>query len=260
MRDLTRPTEMHSPGHARIMAVYAAVVRFGPIGLDQAMRATGLPRSATWRCLTTLETEGWVRRRLGETRFVVSGAALTLGGAADGVQVLLDRVLPALAEQLRGARLSADVAALAGPGRIAVLETNRRDPGAPEGFLTSPLTLALLMVVSPEERLAHVRAALAEAKADEASTVTSGRFTRTLAQAAEDGLVWDPLSGALCLPFVGETGVLALRLEGAGTTQRSRNRLLGVAETLRRALPDLMPDADQIARLYWPARSARNAE
>ncbi len=263
MRDLTRPSDPSAGGYARIMAVFAAVARHGPLGLEAAMRHTGLPRSACWRCLTTLESEGWIRRVLGGARFVASAPARSVLGGVPPLPDGLDRVAHVLSDLLKGKDIRADIAGFAGMGAIRVLETNRpaeaRAPDA-EDLLTSPLGLALLMVCSAETRLAHVRAAMATAPPETVQTVTSGKFTRTLSQAARDGSVWEAGLGALSVPLVFADTVLALRLESDGSTRRSENRLRGVADRIGQHLPGVLRSPAEIERQFWPARAPRRGE
>lgn len=259
MRDLTRPSDPDTSGYARIMAVFGAVAKHGPMTLESAVARTGIPRSACWRCLSTLEAEGWLHRRLLDGAFITSAAAHTQMGAPPPRPEFVETLISHLAPLVRRARIEADIACLNPDGTLQVLDTTRKTPEVDEAFFTSPLTLAVLMVCSADSRIARVNAALVNATPEDRSAVTSGRFTRALALAATHGEVWGPDEGSLTVPIeaVGG-GVAALRLEGFGNTKRSENKLRGLAEMLRIACPDLMPTAQTIRSRHWPVR--RNFE
>lgn len=255
MRDLTRPLDPDASGYARIMAVFGAVAQHGPMTLEGAMARTGLPRSACWRCLTTLEAEGWLCRRLLDGAFMTTAAAHSQLGAPPPRPAFIEALIPHLTPLVRKARVEADIALLNPDSTLHILDTTRKTPEAEEGFFTSPLTLAVLMVCPPDSRLSRVNAALVNAAPEDRSAVTAGRFTRALAQAATRGEVWTPDEGSLTVPIEGPGGgVAALRLEGHGSTKRTENKLRGLAEVLRLACPDLMPTAQTIRRRHWPVR------
>ncbi len=255
MRDLARPLDPDASGYARIMAVFGAVAAHGPMTLETTMERTGLPRSACWRCLTTLEAEGWIRRRLQDGAFLTSAAAHMQLGASPPNPPFIEVLIPHVTPLVRKARVEADIAQLSAEATLQTLETTHKAAQEIETFFASPLTLAVLMVCPPDIRLNRVNAALVNAPPEDRSAVTSGRFTRALAQAAAKGEVWRPDEGSLTVPLEAPgIGVAALRLEGHGRTKRTENKLRGLVEALRKACPDLMPTADTIASRHWPAR------
>lgn len=236
-----------------MLTVLDAVARLAPCRLDGVVAATRLPRSAVYRCLTTLEEEGWIRRRLGSGAFQLTHLKQAQFSGTLSSEEFVDRIAPMVAPLASSARIDIDVALLNAPGEVCVVETSRREPLGAEEFFASPLTLAVLMVLPPDQRLAHVRAAMEQAAPEDRAAVTSGRFTRALSKAAQLGYVWDVASGGFCLPLddgAGATG--ALRLEGGGSTKRSENRLHGLAEGLRRSCPTLLPDTATVLARYWP--------
>ena len=253
------PQPPDSPG-PRLLAVLSAVAQAGALDLAGVQAATGIPRSACYRALATLEGAGWLRRRLSDGAFLPVAAALAPLAAVATPGVLADRVAGPLAPVLRRARIAADIARLDPGPALVVVETSRGEGPAPlsEPFFGTPLTLAALAVCPPETRLALVRSALDSADEEDRRAVTSGRFTRAVAACAAGGAVWDTGTQSLTLPLDGGDGLKgALRLEGTGATRRSENRLRGLAAELRRALPDLLPEADAIRARYWPVAAGR---
>lgn len=255
MHDLTRPSDPDASGYARIMAVFGAVAAHGPMTLEDTMARTGIPRSACWRCLTTLEAEGWLRRRLLDGAFIATAAAHTQLGARAPRPGFVEVLIPPLSPLVRKARIEADIAILQPEGRLQIIETTRKFTEGAEEFFTSPLTLAALMVCPPDTRLKLVNTAMQSAAPEDRSAVTSGRFTRALAQAAAKGEIWRAEDGSLTLPVEAKgVGVAALRLEGHGSTKRSENKLRAIADMMRRACPELLPDAASILQRHWPSR------
>lgn len=255
MRDLSRPLNPDASGYARIMAVFGAVAAHGPMTLDDTMALTGLPRSACWRCLTTLEAEGWLSRRLRDGAFRVTSTAQTQIGAPTQRPTFIEELLPHLAPLLRKSRVEADIAVLRPDGHLAIVETTRKADHAAEPFFASPLTLGVLMVRPADARLALVNMALQEAAPEDRQLVTSGRFTRALAQAAVKGEIWTPAEATLTVPLEDPgQATAALRLEGQGSTKRSENRLRALIMVLRTACPELFPTPDVVLNRHWPTR------
>ena len=56
----------------RLLQVFEAVVRYGPISLDNTFPLVGRSRSATFRALKTLETSGWIRRTFNGRQYVAT--------------------------------------------------------------------------------------------------------------------------------------------------------------------------------------------
>ncbi len=56
----------------RLLQVFEAVARFGPISLDHVFPLVGRSRSATFRALKNLETSGWIRRTFNGRQYVAT--------------------------------------------------------------------------------------------------------------------------------------------------------------------------------------------
>lgn len=251
-------------GYARILKVAEAVAAIAPARLEDVMLHTGLPRSATYRCLKELEAQGWIRKLMSGQGFVLTHAIQGQLAQGAGRRAVADALADRLGTHARLARIDADIAVMRGPADLHILETTRATPPADqaEPFLGSGLALAALLVTPKEARLTHVRAAMATAQAQDQALVTSGHFTHQLSEMARIGHVWDPITQSLCFPFLDNSGSSgAIRLEGSGSNSRTADKLRSVMNILNQELPALVPDVDQIQRRFWPAlvnRQLRN--
>lgn len=253
-------TDRPASGYGRILRVADMVARHGPLRLDAVMARTGLPRSATYRCLKELEAQGWIRALLSGEGYVVTHGQQARFGASRHSPPQVERAAEALAPLRRAARLEVDIAVLEPDGQVRVIESSRNDLATPaaEPVFASPLTWAGLIATAPDARLAFVRAGMARVPPDEQQDVTSGRFTRRISDAARQGHVWQPETQSLCLPLCPPAGCAdprpgAVRLEGSGSTRRSAHRLEKLVAALREDHPDLFPPAQQLRDRFWPA-------
>lgn len=125
-----RPPSSETPpsGYARIMTVFGAILNDSPAGLERTMQLTGLPRSATWRCLTTFEAEGWLCQRLSDGAFRLTASACAGYERAHQTHPLAEALVPFLRQLSKSGRLSIDLVAVAAPRRLIQIETNRSDP------------------------------------------------------------------------------------------------------------------------------------
>ena len=258
------PSRPPAQGFARILHVAEVIATHGPIKLEQIMDRTHLPRSAAYRSVKELEAQGWIRKPMSGAGFCLTAQMHHRFGSASGVTPNIERLAMILKPVVKKARIDADIAVLGGLAEVQIQETTRPPDTAPmhEPFLASPLTLACLLVTGTEARLAHVRAGMDAASPEEQRDVTSGRFTRQLAETAKTGFVWDTSSQSLCFPFVDNDGAAgAVRLEGSGANQRTARKLEALLREIKQTLPTIVPDTDQIQRRYWPAlvnRPTRN--
>ena len=249
MVNLSRPSDPNVSGYGRIMFVYGAVAESGPVKLEDVVRITGLSRSACWRCLTTLEDQGWLSRGLSDATFKLSSHAHRAQNGAQHASDLSDRLLASLRDISKMGRIQIDLAQFRGPADLGILETNRPDhcDACSLSFFEDPLVLAALVTVPVDGRMAHMRAALEGADTEIKERVSNGEFTNRLATVAADGEIWDASQQFLCLPLVGG----ALRLEGMGSTARTERRLRDIGLKLRADFPDLLPSGDEIRQKYW---------
>ena len=248
-------------GYARILKVAEAVAEIAPARLEDVMQHTGLPRSASYRCLKELETQGWIRKLMSGQGFVLTHAVQDRLARGRPQSHRADALAVRLGGLARAARIEADIALLTLGAQVIITETTRTTPPADiaEPFFATPLTLAALLVADKSARLAHVQAAMTTATATERARVTSGQFTHQLSEMARIGHVWDPITQSLCFPFVVNNGATgAIRLEGNGSSSRTADKLRGVLDILNQ---EFVPNVDQIQRQFWPSlvnRQLRN--
>lgn len=192
----------------RVLRVAEAIGLHGPITLNGLSELLPFHRSSIWRAASILKAQGWVRMRLGDHAFELTGrldmrladyhfAPMDVESADSLVETILK-------EDLFHAELCQFVA----PGRFAMIESSCRSAER-EGLRslvwdTAALAAQLGMTASERER--HLSAFCLRASQTEREIIKSGELCNMLKRSENDGIVWNPSEMAASLPWIGASG------------------------------------------------------
>jgi DNA-binding IclR family transcriptional regulator len=115
-----------------MLVVLRALGSDGPVTPHQLMALTGLDRSGVHRAVAALISEGFARYQLGHRQIVLTDAALQDFRAARSAPEDVERASEAIRTVIRGKRIHADIATLAGPGQLAVVESTEPESASLE--------------------------------------------------------------------------------------------------------------------------------
>lgn len=213
----------------------------GPVTPHQLMELTGLDRSGVHRAVAALISEGFARYQLGHRQIVLTDAALQDFRAARSAPEDVERASEAIRTVIRGKRIHADIATLAGPGRLAVVESTEPESAALEyqGFFEADLAAVLLSAIPPEEAVRHIAAA--SASSGDLRDLRN-EFVHRVREAGERSSLWNVADRELCVPLHTSSGSdLAIRLRpGSGGARDSRFFVALIGE-MARIEPELFP-------------------
>ncbi|MGB0507002.1 MAG: helix-turn-helix domain-containing protein [Pikeienuella sp.] len=203
----------------RLLIVFEAIAQNGPITLADLAELTGLPRSAAHRAAQVLQRRDWIRARLSDHAYELSGAFDIMMSNAAFASEEGEALAPLMAE-MAGKTMHADLGVFRSLGAFHVVEsTDKSLPLGLRSLVNSKLSLLAQSVLGPEARVRHLDAFMPTASPEEQEVVTSGKHFKRLLALGTTPYILVPLQRAVIAGFIspgGVAGALRLRLRGGG--------------------------------------------
>lgn len=219
----------------RLLIVFETIARQGPILLTDLTAATDLPRSAVHRAAQVLQRRGWIRARLSDHAYELSGAFDAMMSNAAFASEEGEALAPLMAE-LAGKTMHADLGVFRSLGVFQLVEsTDKTAHLGPRSLVSSQLALIAQAALGAEARVRHLDAFMAGADEGERQIITSGRHFKSLRGLGQSPYKISLTQGAALAGFVspgGAAGALRLRLRSG----KNASFPATIGQRLRRAL------------------------
>jgi hypothetical protein len=222
-----RPLDTPSAHADRLLEVFEAIAKNGPITLNRLESMLAIPRVSIWRATQSLRARSWVRVRYGDSAFEVSHIfdrlfSDTHVGLPECEDI--DEIMPAIVEHKR---FHGCVGIFAGTGRVLIIEdTALRSPvNSFCSLVFNEIALAAQLTCTQKELVRHLEVYLRSAPPEERQIIESGEHGRRLAALAKKGLVWSDDGTSCVIPWrfqTGSPGSLQVRLRVYGCGGRAR--------------------------------------
>ena len=159
----------------RILLVFEAVVRNGPITLNELEKCLPMPRAAIWRRLNSLRKHGWLRMRLGDNAFELSEEMYCLIQSARFADISVQKLRPLLKEIVKYKIFHVDVGMFQTLGHFLLVETNRKDAQTDRtlSLIYEPMAIFALLNLPQKRALKHLEEYRKIATCDEIATIDS---------------------------------------------------------------------------------------
>jgi len=187
----------------RVLIVCSAVVRHGPVTLEDLTQRLPLPQSAIYRALQQLIAQGWVQRSIGRSGFVAAyGIRTMLSHGCFGFP--FDRTARALSRRSRDRGVvHFDFALLEAEGTVRIMDSTE---AAKAGTL--PLTLtkstagrAAVCALAPESRVGFLRRYLAQASDSERQASKELKFASLFRFPGDRRFIWSKRRNEFAFAF-----------------------------------------------------------
>lgn len=217
-----RPAEPAFPATAerpdssglRLLDVFDAVCRLGPVTLADLCDRTEIPRGAVWRALSTLRQKGWVRMRHGDKAYELCAPVASLFSQGHFARPEVESVMPVFTRLAESGPVHVDLGLFTSKGHFHIVETTRKDGYQPNALsLTDEdIAIAAQLHLTPADLVRHLTVFMETAGAEERQVISSGDHARTIRRLRPEGVVWQDDGAAASFGLRSFPG-LGLRVE-----------------------------------------------
>ncbi len=237
------PEEIHTPTYrlsrSRLLEVLEGVVNYGPISLNDLHPKVQRSRSATYRALKELEENGWVRRRLGGNRYILTSRMDRLLSAATISFSEMDTLVPLLGRFAMEHNLHVDVAVMQSRTKVVLIESTERgvETGQPISPLFSDLSIAAFYGAIQKNVVRITSIHAAAQSCDDKADLTLGCFRDRYKKLKSEGVLADDFDMALTISVAKETDFFgSLRIRPKRPDRNSYVALQGDLQNLQELL------------------------
>lgn len=232
----------------RLLLVVEAIGLHGPITLKHLADILPIHRSSIWRATNVLKARGWVRMRLGDHAFELTGRLDGLfkdfhfaASDIDGAAGLIDKIVHERSFHIEFCQFVA-------AGEFMMIESSYRSV-AREGsrsLVLDSAALAAQLALTPDERHTHLEAYSRQSSQTERDIVASGEHYKTLRHYAHTGVVWGSDMLAVSLPWIGASGTIgAVTIISKTSSKKAADELADLAGSLVQTQADIVqPELD----------------
>ncbi|PZX37028.1 DNA-binding IclR family transcriptional regulator [Roseinatronobacter thiooxidans] len=227
----------HNSPTLRLLLVFEAIGTHGPITLKHLADILPIHRSSIWRATNTLKARGWVRMRLGDHAFELTGRLGTLLTDFHFAAADIDGAAGLIHEIVQVRSLHVEFCQFVATGKFVMIESSYRsvEREGLRSLVSDSAALAAQIAMSAPERDTHLDAYCKQASEIEREIIASGEHQKTLRNYANTGVVWNTDLLAVSLPWIGASGTFgAMTIISKSSTKKAADELEQFARYLVR--------------------------